>query len=239
MISAFTRNGEVRIHYLDSGGDDRGAPIVFVPGMTDVAEDYRAVLPAFGRRTAVVEVRGHGRSDAPAGGYDLETLSGDVGAVIDALTSGPVHLVTFSRGTAAATWWTLQYPARVRSLSIGDYVPEEIALGPDQAQYLLDGRWRGTPVRERVDEHAMRSTFDSAQARPFWEPLSRLQIPLLAVRSGAEGLIDDDAWARYRTLFPSAELVEFDDSPHDIFRPDRERYPLLVRDHADRADLAY
>lgn len=71
MKSAFTHHGDVRIHYLDSGGDDRGAPIVFVPGMTDVAEDYRAVLPSFGRRTAVVEVRGHGRSDAPARGYDL------------------------------------------------------------------------------------------------------------------------------------------------------------------------
>jgi hypothetical protein len=30
-------NGDARLHYLDSGGDDQGAPIVFITGMTDVA----------------------------------------------------------------------------------------------------------------------------------------------------------------------------------------------------------
>ncbi len=236
MTSAFTRHGEVRLHYLDSGGDDLGAPLVFVPGMTDVAEDYRAVLPAFGRRTVVVEVRGHGRSDTPTADYDLPTLGGDVGAVVDAITAGPVHLVTFSRGTSAALWWALQHRDRVRSIAIGDYVPQEIVLGEPQARFLLDGRWRGTPVRDRLNEAAALATFRAAQIRSFWEPLSDWQPPLLVVRSGTGSIIDDDAWTRYRQLFPTAELLEFDDSPHDIFRPDRQRYPLLVREHARRAD---
>ncbi len=37
-------------------------PVVFVPGFTCVADDYTEVLPLFGRRTVVVELRGHGRS---------------------------------------------------------------------------------------------------------------------------------------------------------------------------------
>ena len=44
ITSRFTDSGDARIHYLDSGGDDRGAPIVFVPGMTDIAEDYTELL---------------------------------------------------------------------------------------------------------------------------------------------------------------------------------------------------
>jgi pimeloyl-ACP methyl ester carboxylesterase len=71
--SRFTENGETRIHYLDAGGPDRGAPIIFVPGMTDVAADYVEIMPLLGRRTVVVEIRGHGRSDAPESGYDLIT----------------------------------------------------------------------------------------------------------------------------------------------------------------------
>jgi non-heme chloroperoxidase len=43
--SRFTTNGDTRIHYLDSGDPDRGTPIVFVPGMTDLADDYREVMP--------------------------------------------------------------------------------------------------------------------------------------------------------------------------------------------------
>ena len=150
--SRFTDNGDVRIHYLDSGGDDRGAPVVFVPGMTCIAEDYAEILPLFGRRTVVIDLRGHGRSSAPATGYDAATLSTDVGAVVDAVTEGPVHVVTFSRGTTYALTWVFANGERVRSVAIGDYVPEEKVLTPEMSRRLLDGRWRGTPVCERLDD---------------------------------------------------------------------------------------
>ena len=236
VVSRFTHNGDVRIHYLDSGGDDHGAPIVFVPGMTDVADDYIEVLPLFGRRTIVVEVRGHGESGAPASGYDLAMLSADVGAVVDAVTDGPVHVVTFSRGTSAAIAWALDHSDRVRSLAIGDYVPEEKVLPPDLSRRLLDGRWRGTPVSERLNMDAGVKTFQAAAIRSFWDELAALRLPLLVVRSSERVLVGDDEWARYKQLFPHAQLVEFDDSPHDIFRPDRGRYPRLVQEHVNRAD---
>jgi pimeloyl-ACP methyl ester carboxylesterase len=229
-------NGDARLHYLDSGGDDHGAPIVFIPGMTDIADDYTQVMPLFGRRVVVVEIRGHGRSSSPVSGYDLATLSRDVGAVIDAVTDGPVHIVTFSRGTSCAVAWAIEHPDRVRSISIGDYTPEERVPTHAASLRLLEGRWRGTPVRERFDVNAAMQTFRAAQTRSMWEPLSRLQPPLLVVRSGNSVLVTDAEWARYREFFPGAELVDFDDSPHDIFRPDRERYPRLVHDHVDRVD---
>jgi len=227
--SCFAANGDTRIHYLDSGGPDHGAPIVFVPGMTDVAEDYVEVLPLLGRRTVVVELRGHGRSDAPEAGYDLAALREDVGAVIDAVTDGPVHVMTFSRGTTYAIAWALANPGRVLSLAIGDYVPAEIVLPDPHINRLLDGRWRGTPVSDRLDYDAAVKTFRAALGRSYWEELSALQLPMLVVRSPNSPLVDDAAWARYHKLFPSAELHEFHDSPHDIFRPDRGRYPKLVR----------
>ena len=236
ITSRYVSNGDARLHYLDSGGDDRGAPIVFVPGMTDIADDYTQVLSLFGRRVVVVEVRGHGRSSSPVSGYDLVRLSSDVGAVVDAATDGPVHIVTFSRGTSCAVAWAIEHSDRVRSISIGDYIPEERVVPQAASLRLLAGRWRGTPVRERLDVDAAMRTFLAAQSRSMWEPLSLLQPALLVVRSGNSLLVTDADWTRYRRLFPGAELVDFDDSPHDIFRPDRDRYPRLVRDHVDRAD---
>jgi non-heme chloroperoxidase len=206
--------------------------------MTDLADDYGEVLPLFGRRTVVVEIRGHGRSSSPASGYDLAALSEDVGAVVDAVTDGPVHVVTFSRGTSAAVGWVLAHPERVRSLAIGDYVPEEKVLPPGVPHRLLTGRWRGTPVGERLDVDAGFKTFEAARERSFWEELAHLGLPLLAVRSSERVLVPDEQWARYRAVFPHAQLVEFDDSPHDIFRPDRGRYPRLVHQHTDLADAA-
>jgi pimeloyl-ACP methyl ester carboxylesterase len=232
--SLFTANGGTRIHYLDSGGNDRGAPTVFIPGMTNIASDYIDILPLLGRRAVVVELRGHGRSDAPKTGYDLATLSADVGAVIDAVTDGPVHIMTFSRGTTYAIAWVLAHPDRVHSIAIGDYTPAEVVLPDAHVQRLLNGRWRGSPVRERLNYDAALKTFRAAQGRSFWKPLSRLQLPLLVVRSPASPLVDDAAWARYKRMFPTAQLHEFHDSPHDIFRPDRGRFPKLVRELTDR-----
>lgn len=234
--SCFIENGGARIHYLDSGGDDRGAPVVFVPGMTCIAEDYAEILPLFGRRTVVIDLRGHGRSGAPATGYDAATLSTDVGAVVDAVTEGPVHVVTFSRGTTYALTWVLANVERVRSVAIGDYVPEEKVLTSEMSRRLLDGRWRGTPVRDRLDTAAANKVFRAAQERSLWDSLARQQFPLLAVRSRERFLVGDAQWSRYRALFPDAHLVEFPDSPHDIFRPDRGRYPRLVCEHVGRAD---
>jgi pimeloyl-ACP methyl ester carboxylesterase len=184
----------------------------------------------------VIDLRGHGRSSAPATGYDAATLSTDVGAVVDAVTDGPVHMVTFSRGTTYALTWVLANVERVRSVAIGDYVPEEKVLTPEMSRRLLDGRWRGTPVTERLDEGAANKVFRAAQERSLWDSLAREQLPLLAVRSRERFLVGDDQWSRYRTLFPEAHLVELPDSPHDIFRPDRGRYPRLVAEHVDRAD---
>lgn len=232
----FARRGDVRIRYLDSGGPDAGAPVLFVPGFTCVAPDYMEVLPLFGRRTAVVELRGHGHSVAPDGPYDSAAVAADIGTVIDEITDGPVHLVTFSRGTSYALLWALAHPDRVRSISIGDYLPEEIALPDGVAAGVLDGRWRGTPVHQRLDRGAATATLGAAVSQSLWEPLARWNPPLLVVRSPNSPIIDQAAWERYRTLFPAARLHEFADSPHDIFRPDRGRYPLLVRAHIEAVD---
>lgn len=231
-------DGDTRIRYLDSGGADRGAPVVLVPGFTCVAEDYTTVLPQFGRRTVVVELRGHGGSVAPSGRYDAAARAGDIGTVIDEVTDGPVHLATFSRGTSYALHWALAHTDRVRSISIGDYLPEEIALPENVAAGVLDGRWRGTPVHQRVDRQAAIATFAAAVSRSFWEPLAQWGPPLLVIRSPNSPIIDQAAWDRYREVFPAARLHEFPDSPHDIFRPDRGRYPRLVRDLAEWADGA-
>jgi pimeloyl-ACP methyl ester carboxylesterase len=115
-------------------------------------------------------------------------------------------------------------------------VPEEKVLPNDVSRFLLDGRWRGSPVSERIIRDAGMKIFEAARDRSFWEALARLQLPLLVIRSGNSVLVGEEEWARYKRLFPHARLVEFDDSPHDIFRLDRGRYPRLVKEHVDRAD---
>ena len=101
---------------------------MFVPGMTDVAADYIEVLPLFGRRAVIVDLRGHGQSGAPESGYDLADLTADVGAVVDAVTDGPVHVVMFSRGTTYALAWAIETPAQFGPWRSATTSPRESSL---------------------------------------------------------------------------------------------------------------
>jgi pimeloyl-ACP methyl ester carboxylesterase len=103
--------------------------------MTGVADDYTEVMRLLGRQAVVLDIRGHRRSSAPASGYDLATLSRDVGTVVDAVTDGLVHMVTFPRGTTYAVAWAIENPDRVRWLAIGDYVPRN-ACCPKQSRVV-------------------------------------------------------------------------------------------------------
>src|ERR1700730_14398127 len=69
----FVSNDGIRVRYLDNDPPrPYGLPVVFVPGITDHADEYEAVLECFGpRRLLVVEMRGRGGSDAPATGYSV------------------------------------------------------------------------------------------------------------------------------------------------------------------------
>jgi non-heme chloroperoxidase len=243
-MSRFVGSGSVRIHYLDSanGGPVDGdgvAPLVFVPGLTDVAEDYVGMLDAFGRRTIVVDLRGRGASDSPDAGYAFDDHVGDIEAVVTDAGVGPFHLATFSRGTAYGLGFAVARPERVLSLAIGDYPAREIGLRGNVPDRLAQGRWRGEPVLARISEVALRGVATESVERPLWDELGALSRPGLVMRSGRVGrrgheFVDAEAQDRYRAAVPGVEIVTFDDSGHDLFHPDPIRYPRLVADFIAR-----
>jgi pimeloyl-ACP methyl ester carboxylesterase len=68
-----------------------GLAYVLVHGLASNARLWDGVarrLAAAGRRSAAVDLRGHGRSDKPDSGYDFETISGDLSRLIERLGSG-------------------------------------------------------------------------------------------------------------------------------------------------------
>jgi len=84
--------GGARLHFLDWGGPGEGrvgveAPgILLVPGLLSPAWSWAPVARRLARvrRTVVMDLRGHGLSDSPADGYDLDTLAEDAAMVAEA-----------------------------------------------------------------------------------------------------------------------------------------------------------
>jgi non-heme chloroperoxidase len=231
-----TRSGP-RLHYLDNApAEPEGLPILFAPGLSDLADEYLDTLEHFEpRRMLAVEVRGRGRSEGPASGYTVADQADDLQAVLDEEAIDRFHLMTFSRGTSWALELALRAPERVASLAIGDYKAVEVDLPDTFVDWQMGTTFRGRPMAQRIDRRVLEQLVRDSVARELWDELVRLPGPLLVARPGGEGgILGDDAVERYRSVRPDVEVVVIPDAPHDLFRPDRLAYPRAVADFLRR-----
>lgn len=75
------------------------------------------------------DIRGHGRTSAPEGDYTLELLADDLAGLLDAVGADAVHFAGISLGGMIGQRFALQYPDRVKSLTLCDttsYYPPEV-----------------------------------------------------------------------------------------------------------------
>src|SRR5579863_629325 len=119
----------VKLHFSEAG---HGTPVLLLHGFPlsseiwaqqrePLATQYRVITP---------DLRGHGRSPAPAEGYEMESLAGDLLALLDSLGIDRAVILGHSMGgyvTLAA--WRLA-PARFLGLGlIGSHASEDTAEG--------------------------------------------------------------------------------------------------------------
>lgn len=89
-----------QLAYQDYG---QGRPIVFVASWALSSDAWEYQIPFFveqGFRCVALDRRGHGRSDRPSSGYDLDTSADDLAALLEHLDLNDVILVGHSVGGA-------------------------------------------------------------------------------------------------------------------------------------------
>jgi non-heme chloroperoxidase len=95
--SIITRDGQ-RLAHIDRG---TGLPVVLVHGWSLSSAIWALQtdwLADRGLRVVAYDKRGHGDSDRPSDGYDMDTLASDLAAVLDQLDLHDVTLVGHSMG---------------------------------------------------------------------------------------------------------------------------------------------
>ena len=108
-----------RFHYVTAGTGD---PVLLIPGWPESWIAWRKVLPLLvgaGRRVVVLDPRGFGESDKPAGGYDLDTAARDLHGFLEATNlaaPGGIDIIAHDVGTWIAHAHAANYPADVRRL---------------------------------------------------------------------------------------------------------------------------
>jgi pimeloyl-ACP methyl ester carboxylesterase len=109
--------------YFERHGDE-GEPLVFVHGYTGDITDWRYQVPEFSRthRLLIFDLRGHGRSQAPADrvSYNVVQMADDTEALVASVGFDRYHLLGHSMGGAIVQEIALRSPGRLLSLTLED-----------------------------------------------------------------------------------------------------------------------
>lgn len=115
---------------------------------------FQAFLEA-GFRCVAMDRRGHGRSDVPGHGYDLDTLADDLAGLLDRLDLGDVTLVAHSMGTLEITRYLARHGSgRVaRAAYVGAMTP--MLTRSDDNPHGIPAEYAGSVVADlRTDRPA-------------------------------------------------------------------------------------
>lgn len=137
--------GGTRLYVEDTGGN--GPPVVFSHGVLYSCRMWDAQVPALRGRFRCISYdhRGQGKSEVPAGGYDMETVAEDGAALIRALGAQPAHFVGLSMGGFVGMRVAARHPELIRSLVLLDTSadPEPPESLPRYRMLAFVARWLG------------------------------------------------------------------------------------------------
>lgn len=180
-----------RLHYLDWGGPQGAPPLLLIHGLAATAWSWAPIAHRLRQLTRVlaVDLRGHGLSDSPRSGYDLESLAFDCLTVLTANGYGadvdgpPVVVGGHGLGAMVGATMALVRPASIcgvalveggwedlaeaTGMSAADYQrtigdPPEVLASMDA--YLADRRDFDPPSWDIDQERAARAAVDEKHA---------------------------------------------------------------------------
>jgi pimeloyl-ACP methyl ester carboxylesterase len=213
-------------HFVDNNGvsirvtrllsnHSQAAPLVFIPGMIESADDYAERLTGrFLRDVFIIDLRGRGRSDIPETGYSFADQGSDLDAVVRSLDVPQVILMGFSTGGAFALAHTLDHPKNVSGLIIVDYPPHYPAFTDSWADDVLHIE------TNRMSEHAARMIVRESSRVVLSARLNEILCPVLIIRGTMEGsLLPEHLANLYIDRIGECTVVSIEGMAHDPFEP--------------------
>ncbi|MGK8500441.1 alpha/beta fold hydrolase [Nocardia asiatica] len=141
-----------RLAYEDYG---TGAPILFLAGWALDAEMWEYQVPFFverGYRCVLPDRRGHGRSDRPSTGYDLDTRADDVAELVERLDLRDLTLVAHSAGGAEVARYLARHgTGRVGRIALFATTLPFLRQTEDNPEGLPDELSRASVAQWRAD----------------------------------------------------------------------------------------
>jgi pimeloyl-ACP methyl ester carboxylesterase len=172
---AFVDRQDAQIYWNSLG---QGEPVVLIMGLGCSSAMWFRVAPHLAKthRVILLDNRGSGQTRTRSTlVHRIAVMAADVAAVLDAAGESHAHLVGFSMGGMIAQQFAIDYPTRVRSLS-------------------LLGTHPGSPWATQAAGPVLRLLFD--KARMSAEESLRLMRPHTYSRHTSDVLFEEDALVR-------------------------------------------
>jgi 3-oxoadipate enol-lactonase len=195
----FAENDGVKIYWEETG---EGQPILLIMGLGWVSYMWHRTRAALAPKYRVITLdnRGVGRSDVPTGPYPIATMAADAAAVLDAAGVTSAHIYGISMGGMIGQEFTLQYPARVKSLVLGCTAAGgamAVQPGPEVLQILMRRGMAPQEAIEAIDPFI----YDPGTSRELIEQDRKLRLEWYPTAEGylsqLQGIM---AWEAYSRL---------------------------------------
>jgi 3-oxoadipate enol-lactonase len=161
MMDWIDVNGTALRYDLSGGGP---STLVLVHEMGGTLNSWDLVAPSLakGRRVLRYDVRGAGMTEKVRGRLDIDVLTADIAALLDALgIAGPVAIAGNAVGGAIAIRFAARRPERARALIVPS---PACGVTPERKAGLLE-------YADRMEREGLRAVVDSAIAAGYPEVL--------------------------------------------------------------------
>ena len=227
-------NHGVRINYLDSELVNKHIPLFFFPGMLTTAQDYVEDIKVMApRRCLSLSLRGRGKSDTPVSGYSLDDHVSDIEAVIQKTQLNHFGIFAFSMGVPYAIEYAAKHRESIAGLIIGDF-PALLRRIPET--WISNVIQRFGKDREQFAVAIQRES----KAIELWDRLDTFNFPLLVLHGCKEGsLLNEEHIKLYKKHARNIQVIAFEDSGHQIWKPDYEKLIAIIKRFMDTCDKQY
>lgn len=226
FLNQWASSDDVKIHYLDKiDYDDELTPLVYIPGAMNFAEQSIELLEEFKMRRCIsLSLRGRGKSDKPENGYSLNDHVKDIQSVI--LKSNiPKHcILAYSMGVPYAIKYAAGNP-NIKGIILCDYPAKYPSIPVSWSEGLIK-RYAADKDMAR----AIRGIQRESGKIDLYNELTSIKIPVLILKGGTEAaMLNQGEAEKYNSRMENVKIIEFAQSGHDLWEPDREGFIRSIK----------